>query len=115
MCDQIVGFAVNGHLDNSSVIKIDFQNNLSAKPTLTSLGVIGNSSFPHSISKLFRVKDDVYGFITNVDNNTITRIKFSGCTNASTPSSTLQNPPTVSYNKPGTYNINLTVDDGLPT
>jgi hypothetical protein len=86
MCDQIVGFAVNGHLNNSDIIKLDFNNNLSSIPTLSSLGVIGNSSFPHSISKLFRVGNDLYSFITSVDNNTITRLKFNGCTNSSIPS-----------------------------
>jgi gliding motility-associated-like protein len=115
MCDQIIGFAVNGHMNNSNIIKLNFNNNLSSIPSLTSLGIIGNSSFPHSISKLFRVENDLYGFITNVDNNTITRLKFNGCTNSSIPNSNLQNPPSVVYNTPGVYNINLTVDDGLPT
>jgi gliding motility-associated-like protein len=115
MCNQIVGFAVNGHFNNSNLIKLDFNNNLSSNPTTTSLGNFGTLSFPHSISKLFRVGNDVYSFITNVDNNTIMRIKFNGCTNSSIPNSSLQNPPPVIYNSPGIYNINLTVDDGLPT
>lgn len=115
MCGQIVGFVVNGHANNSNTIKINFNNDLSAIPTMSSLGNIGNASFPHSISKLFRVKDNVYGFVTNVDNNTITRLQFSGCTNASVPNSSEKDPAPVVYNTPGTYNINLTVDDGLPT
>lgn len=115
MCNQIVGFAVNGHFSNSNIVKLNFNNDLSVTPAITSLGVIGNSSFPHSISKLFRVNSDVYGFITNVDNNTLTRLKFTGCTNSSIPNSTAQNPPAVVYNAPGTYSINLTIDDGLPT
>ncbi|NII29560.1 T9SS type B sorting domain-containing protein [Pseudoflavitalea sp. X16] len=114
-CEQIIGFVVNGHLNDRSLVKLDFNNNLSATPIATSLGNIGNLSFPHSISKLFRVNEDIYGFITNVDNNTITRLRFPGCTNASIASSTATNPPPVTYNTPGTYNINLTVDDGLPT
>src|SRR5690606_31284110 len=54
-------------------------------------------------------------FITNVGNNSLTRLHFSGCNNASTPNSSLQNPPSVYYPVPGVYNINLTLDDGLPT
>lgn len=115
MCDQIVGFAVNGHVNNSHTIKINFNNDLSATPSMSSLGNVGNSSFPHSISKLFRANEDVYGFVTNVDNNSVTRLRFSGCTNASIPNSTVKDPSPVTYNNPGTYNINLTVDDGLPT
>lgn len=115
MCGRIIGYAVNGNPFYNDLVKINFNNDLSAAPTFTSLGNIGNFNFPHSISKLFRVNNDVYGFITNVANNTITRLKFNGCTNSSTPNSTQQNPPPVIYNSPGVYNINLTVDDGLPT
>lgn|GEM_PF-470672 len=114
-CGQIIGFAVNGHLNDRSLVKLDFNNNLSSIPVANSLGNIGNLGFPHSISKLFRVNEDLYSFITNVDNNTVTRLRFTGCTNASIPNSTAQNPPPITYNTPGTYNINLTVDDGLPT
>lgn len=114
-CGQIIGFAVNGHFNDRSLVKLNFNNDLSSVPVATSLGNIGNLGFPHSISKLFRVNEDLYSFITNVDNNTITRLRFTGCTNASIPNSTAQNPPPITYNTPGTYNINLTVDDGLPT
>lgn len=114
-CDQVVGFAVNGGLGANDIVKFDFNNNPSSTPVASSLGNLGNFDFPHSISKLFRVNEDIYGFVTNVANNTITRLRFPGCINASIPNSTAQNPPPVTYNTPGTYNINLTVDDGLPT
>lgn len=112
-CEKTVGFVVNQ--GSNDLIRLNFDNGLSQPPTGTSLGNIGNFSFPHSISKLFRVNDDLYSFVTNVNNNTITRLRFAGCTNASIPSSTATNPPPITYNAPGTYNINLTVDDGLPT
>lgn len=115
LCNQIIGFAVNGNPNYNDLVKINFNNNLSVSPVLSSLGNSGSFNFPHSISKLFRVNNDVYGFITNVANNTISRLKFDGCSSSSLPNSTLQNPPAVIYNAPGVYNINLTVDDGLPT
>lgn len=114
-CGETIGFAVNGAFGSNDIVKINFQNNLTGIPLLTSLGNIGNSSFPHSLSKIFRVGDDLYSFITNVENNTVTRLRFTGCNNSSIPNSALQNPPPITYNTPGTYNINLTVDDGLPT
>jgi gliding motility-associated-like protein len=114
-CGQIVGFAVNGHFSNSDLIRMDFGTSLSSVPSLSSLGAIGNTSFPHSISKLFRVNEEVYGFVTNVDNNTVTRLRFSGCTNASTPGSQVRNPNPIMYNRAGIYNVNLTVDEGMPT
>jgi gliding motility-associated-like protein len=114
-CGQIIGFAVNGNPNYNDIVRLDFKNDLASIPALTSIGNIGNLDFPHSISKLFRVNDEVYGFITNVANNTVTRLQFQGCTNASISSSTAHTPPAVTYNTPGTYNINLTTDDGLPT
>lgn len=114
-CNQVIGFAVNGNSAYNDIVKIDFNNNLSGTPTISSIGNIGNLNFPHSISKLFRVGADLYSFVTNVNNNTLTRLKFQGCTNSNIPNSNAQNPPSVTYNLPGTYNINLTVDEGLPT
>jgi len=114
-CGKIVGFAINGNQSFNDLIKLDFGNNLLSTPTAVSLGNIGNMLFPHCISKIFRVGPDLYSFVPNVDNNTLTRLRFTGCTNSSIPNSNAQNPPPVTYNAPGTYNINLTVDDGLPT
>ncbi|MEO8405115.1 MAG: LamG-like jellyroll fold domain-containing protein, partial [Chitinophagaceae bacterium] len=114
-CGEIIGFAVNGAIGSNDLVKINFNNDLNSVPTLSSFGNIGNMSFPVSISKIFRQGPDLYAFVSNADNNTITRLRFAGCTNASIPNSTLQNPPPITYNTPGTYNINLTLDDGLPT
>jgi gliding motility-associated-like protein len=114
-CDQITGFAVNGFLNEPDLVRLDFNNDLTSIPTITSLGNTGNLSFPHSLSKIFRVDADLYSFITNVDNGTITRLQFTGCNNSSVPNFSGPNPPPVTYNTPGTYNINLTVDDGLAT
>jgi gliding motility-associated-like protein len=114
-CGQIVAFVANGRPGYGNIVRLDFNNDLNSIPVPASLGNIGNLDFAHSISRLFRVNEDIYGFVTNVSNNTITRLRFPGCTNASIPNSTAQNPPPVTYNAPGTYNINLTVDDGQPT
>ncbi len=113
-CDRITGLAVNGDGYND-LVKLDFNNNITATPTGISLGNTGNMNFPHSISRLFRAGNDLYSFVTNVNNNTLTRIRFEGCTNSSIPNSPLQNPPPITYSTPGTYNISLTVDEGLPT
>lgn len=112
-CGQIIGYMLNG--GNNALLKLNFLNDILTTPTVTSLGNIGNLSAPHSISKITRVDNDLYGFIQNVGSNSLTRIKFSGSTSISQPSSTLQTPPLFSYTAPGVYNINLSVDEGLPT
>ncbi|UYQ94450.1 gliding motility-associated C-terminal domain-containing protein [Chitinophaga horti] len=112
-CGQIVGFAVNGELGRPQLLNINFNNDLNAGPVIQQLGNVGNFAFPVSISKVFRVRDNLYAFVCNVENNTISRLQFAGCTNASQASSTDQTPPAIRYNTPGTYNINLTIDEGL--
>lgn len=114
-CNQTVGFVVNANTADPSISRMDFDNGLGQPPTGTDLGNVGNLDFAHSISKLFRVNESLYGFVCNVNNNTITRLQFAGCNNASLLSSTAHTPPPVKYNAPGVYNINLTIDDGLPT
>jgi gliding motility-associated-like protein len=112
-CDQIIGFVVDGTAND--LIRLDFNNDLLNTPSGVSLGNIGNFDFAHSLSKLFRVGSDLYSFIPNVNNNTLTRVRFAGCDNASLPGSGLKDPPPVSYSQPGTYRVNLVMDDGLPT
>ncbi len=112
-CEGIIGFAVNGA--SNDLLKFNFNGDLTSIPTAVSLGNIGNFDFPHSLSKLFRIGSDIYSFITNVSNNTMTRLKFAGCNSASVPNSTKQNPPSVTYAAPGIYTINLTIDDSLPS
>ena len=112
-CDSYTGFIVNANTDE--IIKLDFGSGFDQIPTAKSLGNIANFDKPHSLSKLFRVNQDIYSFITNADNNAITRLKFSGCTNSNTPNSADSLPPPITYNAPGIYNINLMVDEGLPT
>lgn len=113
-CGNITAFAVNGETYNQ-LIRLDFGSDLLSTPTGTNLGNVGNLNFPHSLSKIFRVGSDLYTFITNVYNNSLTRIRFSGCTNSSIPNSSLSQPPPVVYNTPGIYTITQTLDIGLPT
>ena len=114
-CDQIIGFVVNGDDNYNDIVHLDFNNDIESIPSAYSLGNIGNLSFPHSFSKLFRVENDLYTIIPNAHNNTLTRLRFSGCSNSSIAGTTQANPPKIIYDKAGVYNINLSVDEGLPT
>ncbi|HEY6504064.1 MAG TPA: gliding motility-associated C-terminal domain-containing protein [Chitinophagaceae bacterium] len=111
-CSEVVGFVVNSV--SNDIVRLNFSS-LTSTPTAVSLGNIGNLSNPRSISKFFRVGADLYSFIPNESNNTITRINFNGCNNSSIPNYSGTTPPAIAYTTPGTYNINLTIDDGLPT
>ncbi|HVY76471.1 MAG TPA: gliding motility-associated C-terminal domain-containing protein [Puia sp.] len=110
LCSGVKGLVVNQY--TNSITSLDFGDNPGNMPVSSSLGNVGALNFPHSISKLFRVGNDIYTFIPNVYTNSLTRVRFAGC---STPGSTQQAPPSFTYTQPGTYNINLIVDLGLPT
>lgn len=112
-CNQgYIAFVVNNRTNQAT--RLNF-NSITSAPTSKVLGNIGSLSFPHSLSRFFRDGADIYSFITNVNNNTITRIKLEGGAGASQNTSTLQDPPDVTYTQPGIYNIHLTTDDGLST
>lgn len=110
-CERTYGFVLNRFND---IVRLDFNNGLGSVPEFTSLGEIGGLFNPQGISDVFRVGDDLHAFVANIDNSTLTRLTFEGCDNAIPSSSTERDPPSIRYNEPGTYNINLVIDEGLP-
>lgn len=112
-CGQVIGFVTNE--TTNDIVRLTFPNGITSTPSGFSIGNIGNLSFPHHISEIFRVGDSLYSFIMNVSNNTLSRLCFPSCSNSSIPSSILQNPLPMSYNTTGTYNISLSVNEGLPS
>lgn len=113
LCNGIYGFVVNQQTNDLG--KLSFGDNIEGVPVVESLGNVGQLSLPHSISKLFRVGSDLYSFITNVNNNTITRLQFKGCTSSNILNSSNFTPPPIRYTAPGNYTVNLIVDEGLST
>jgi len=78
------------------------------------VGNVGAMVQPHGLSEVFRDKDVLYVLTANI-NNTLTRMFFPPCDNASLSSSTRRNPPRLTYNQPGEYNVSLMLDEGSPT
>ncbi len=74
-----------------------------------------NMDGPSGISSIIRDHDDVYAFVTNSADSSFTKMVVSHCDNATFPSSTMMNPPSVSFNDSGTYNIYYEINSGLPT
>jgi gliding motility-associated-like protein len=110
-CERTFGFVLNRFGD---IIRMEFNNGIENTPDFTSLGEVGNLYNPQGISDVFRVGDTLYAFVANIDNNSITRLYFPGCNNASIASSTERDPPPITYNSPGNYNISLVINEGLP-
>ena len=108
-CNEIRGLITNRF--SNDLINMNLPSGPTGPVITTSFGNIANFSFPHSITR-FRSGDTLFAFITNVSNNTLSRIYYPGCTNASIASSTLTNPPPISYNAAGNYYVNLVVNEG---
>ena len=110
-CERTFGFVLNRLGD---IVRMEFNSGIENAPDFTSLGTVGNLYNPQGISDVFRVGDTLYAFIANIDNNSITRLYFPGCNNASIASSTERDPPPITYDSPGNYNISLVINEGMP-
>ncbi|MBN2613007.1 MAG: T9SS type B sorting domain-containing protein [Bacteroidales bacterium] len=111
-CEQIYGWVAN-HYTNE-LIRLQFSGAITAVPQAESIGNIGNLYQPHGMSNVFRENDMLYLLVGNISNS-VSRFHFQPCSNASLPFSADRNPPKVTYDSPGIYNVSLTIDEGLPT
>ena len=112
-CGGLHAFSIN--YGSSSISRIDFNNGITGSLTGVDYGNIGNLVSPVGITDLINFGDTLFAIIANRDNNTLSRIYIPLCTNPAIHSTNLMNPSPISYNKPGTYTISLTIDEGLIT
>jgi gliding motility-associated-like protein len=112
LCNQVEALVVNDK--TSDVVLLNFPAGIAGAPSARSLGNMGGMDYPVSISSIFSLASDLYAFIPNVNNNSISRLTFHS-SNAAIPNSSLRTPPAFSYSSPGTYNINLLTNVGLIT
>jgi gliding motility-associated-like protein len=76
---------------------------------------LGGFSGPTGISHVIRDRDNLYSYVVNGFDNSLSQIVFPQCTNSSVISSERPVPLPYSYDTPGTYNVYLAIDEGLPT
>ncbi len=77
---------------------------------------VGGMRFPSGISSILRntTNDDLYGFIVNPGDSTLTRINIEQCSHSTIPSFREVKPPVYSYDSPGVYNIYFVINQGMP-
>ncbi|RYZ86270.1 MAG: hypothetical protein EOO68_29140, partial [Moraxellaceae bacterium] len=76
-CNEVVGFVINNSTLND-LVRLNFNNDITSTPAATTIGNSGSLDLPRGISKLFRVGNDLYSFVTNANNASISRLKFNG-------------------------------------
>lgn len=112
-CGNYYGYITNE--STNSLILLTFANNITAAPVASDLGNFAGFNAPRFLTRMMRDKDNVYCFTANNLDNTLSRMTYNSCTNATIASSTLQTPPPVQYSQPGLYNVYYASDEGLPT
>lgn len=108
---------VNNSVNNSVRVQLDTNGEVTTAPlsVVTLLGNANDFSVPAGMTAFLRDSANLYTFVANTGKNSLTRINFRECTNASIGRSTSQTPAPFRYDAPGTYTVNLFLDEGLPT
>ena len=78
-------------------------------------GNVGSMNLPSGLSSIIREGDNLFGFITNAGDSSLTEVEFKQCTNASIPSFSEVQPPAYSYDTAGVYNVYFVINQGLPS
>ena len=111
-CDAYYGYVVNFGTGSLVTLHWDDQS-IANPPTVTNHGNVSNFVQPRAMSGVARDSGSVYMLSINGD-NTLSRIIFNPCTDASVATSDLRSPPTFKLMEPGIYTIFLTINEGLP-
>lgn len=112
-CGRIYAFVTNA--SSHDIIRIEM-NNVQGPYTGTNFSNLGpgQTLSPTGISRVIRDRDNVYSYICNQADGSLTRMKFEQCSNTNIQFSTTNKPPAYRYDTPGLYNIYYVVNEGLP-
>lgn len=113
-CGRIYAFVTSkgGH----ALIRVEMQT-VEGPYTSTdfaNLGATGQILAPTSISRVVRDRDNVYAFVSNEANNSITRVLFEQCSASNIQYSLTNRPPEYRYTDTGTFNIYYALNEGEP-
>ena len=113
-CGRVYGFVTSkgGH----ALIRIEMQT-VEGPYTGTdfaNLGATGQILAPTSISRVVRDRDNVYAFISNEANSSLTRVLFEQCNETNIQYSLTNRPPEYQYTDTGLFNIFYAINEGMP-
>ncbi|PSK95289.1 gliding motility-associated C-terminal domain-containing protein [Taibaiella chishuiensis] len=111
-CDAYYGYVLNYGTSSIITLKWDAQS-IANPPAVTNHGNTSGFTQARALSGIARDSGSVYMLSVNGDNS-ISRVFFNPCTDASIPSSGQRLPPTFKLMEPGVYTIFLTINEGLP-
>lgn len=113
-CQSLNGLVSNNRAGSNPLVRLNLSGGIGGTITAQPLGNIGNLNRPAGFSDLLRIGDTIYTGLTNSASTSPSLLYFPSCTSASLTSSTLRDPPSITYDTPGTYNIRLITNEGMP-
>ncbi len=112
-CNSYYGFVLNYGTGSFVTMKWDDES-IANMPTATNHGNVGGFVQARNMTGVARDGGALYLLSTNQDNS-VSKIFFNSCTNATPAYSDLRLPPSFKIDEPGIYTVFLTIDEGLPT
>jgi hypothetical protein len=114
-CDRPYLLIANTLSNTAIRVRLDANGEVSSSPADVTavLSAANDFSAPTGMTRFLRDSSNLYAYVVN-SNNSLTEVKFGGCTRATVAASTNATPPVYSYDTTGTYTVNLTINDGLP-
>lgn len=113
-CDAYYAFVLNYGTGSFVTLRWESQS-IANPPLVTNHGNTSAFAQPIVMTNLARDNGALYLLSVNAADNSISKIIFPSCTNASPAYSDLRLPPSFKIDEPGVYTVFLTINEGLPT
>ena len=113
-CDAYYGYVLNFGTGSLVTLRWDDQS-IANVPQVTNHGNTSGFAQPRVLSNTARDNGALYMLAINGLDNSISKIVFNSCDNATPAYSDLRLPPSFVIDEPGLYTVFLTIDEGLPT
>lgn len=112
-CNSYYGFVLNYGTGSFTTLTWDDQS-IANPPSAENHGNVAGFVQARNMTGIARDNGAIYLLATNEDNS-VSKIIFPSCTNATPAYSDLRLPPSFKIDEPGLYTVFLTIDEGLPT
>ncbi len=110
-CDRIYGLITN--IGSHDIIRMEM-GGIQGPYDATNFTNTGQVLGPAGLTNIIRDRDNIYSYVINQANNTISQLKFAQCNNTNIQYSLSKNPPAFQYDTAGLYNLYYAVNEGMP-
>lgn len=112
-CDSYYGYVLN--FGTASLVTMNWEaQSIANVPTAENHGNVAGFTQPSNMTSFARENGALYLLASNEDNS-ISKIIFPSCTDATPAYSDLRLPPSFVVQEPGYHTVFLTINEGLPT